>query len=159
MVRAEDKLEPDSILEYFARIPDPRKARRRAHPLENILIIALLAVLCGADSFVAMELFGKAKRDLLKTVLDLKAGIPSHDTFGRVFAALRPEALGEAFCIASSSRPFARSRRRQVRASVRATSRLKTRDTVARSGVDAGRHPTCRASRTVSVGQAWARSY
>lgn len=97
MVRAEDKLEPDSILEYFARIPDPRKARRRAHPLENILVIALLAVLCGADSFVAMELFGKAKRDLLKTILDLKAGIPSHDTFGRVFAALRPEALGEAF--------------------------------------------------------------
>src|SRR5512145_33056 len=96
MVRAEDKLEPDSIIEYFARIPDPRKARRRAHPLENILVIALLAVLCGADSFVAMELFGKAKRDLLKTVLDLKAGIPSHDTFGRVFAALRPEALGEA---------------------------------------------------------------
>ena len=97
MACAEDKLKPTSIIDYFSRIADPRKARTRAHPLENILVIAVLAVLCGADSFVAMELFGKSKREFLETFLDLTGGIPSHDTFGRVFAALRPEALGEAF--------------------------------------------------------------
>lgn len=97
MVRAEDKLDPTSIIEYFAKVPDPRVARTRAHPLENILVISLLAVLCGADSFVAMHLFGESKRELLETFLDLEAGIPSHDTFGRVLAALQPAALQEAF--------------------------------------------------------------
>jgi predicted transposase YbfD/YdcC len=97
MTRAEDRLEPTTIIDYFSRVADPRKARTRAHPLENVLVIALLAVLCGADSFVAMELFGKSKAEFLRTFLDLSAGIPSHDTFGRVFAALQPEALGEAF--------------------------------------------------------------
>jgi predicted transposase YbfD/YdcC len=63
----------------------------------NILVIALLAVLCGADSFVAIALFGKSKRDFLETFLDLTGGIPSHDTFGRVLASLDAQALQEAF--------------------------------------------------------------
>jgi predicted transposase YbfD/YdcC len=92
-----EELTANSVLDYFERVPDPRMKRTRAHPLVNILVIALLAVLCGADSFVAIELFGKSKKDFLKTLLDLSSGIPSHDTFGRVLAALDPEALQTAF--------------------------------------------------------------
>jgi predicted transposase YbfD/YdcC len=86
-----------SVLEYLARVPDPRIDRTRDHPLVNILVMALLAVLCGADSFAAMEEFGKCKKEFLAKILDLKNGIPSHDTFGRVFAALSPETLQEVF--------------------------------------------------------------
>ena len=84
-------------MEYLAKVPDPRMARRRDHPLVNVLVIALLAVLCGADAFTDMEEFGKQKRDFLATFLDLSKGIPSHDTFGRVFALINPTALQEAF--------------------------------------------------------------
>ena len=86
-----------SVLEYLARVPDPRIDRTRDHPLVNILVIALLAVLCGADSFAAMEEFGKCKKEFLAKILDLKNGIPSHDTLGRVFAALAPDTLQEVF--------------------------------------------------------------
>ncbi len=93
----EKKMIAGSVLEYFKRVPDPRMDRTRAHPLVNILVIALLAVLCGADSFTDMQAFGLCKKELLKTFLDLERGIPSHDTFGRVLAALNPEALQQAF--------------------------------------------------------------
>ena len=93
----EKKLIAASVMDYFASIPDPRVERTRAHPLENILVIALLAVLCGADSFTAIEEFGQCKREFLATFLDLKGGIPSHDTFGRVLAMLEPSALQTAF--------------------------------------------------------------
>jgi predicted transposase YbfD/YdcC len=86
-----------SVLEYLARVPDPRVERTRAHPLVNILVMALLAVLCGADSFTAIEEFGRCKREFLARFLDLTHGIPSHDTIGRVFAALVPETLQEVF--------------------------------------------------------------
>jgi predicted transposase YbfD/YdcC len=86
-----------SVMEYFADISDPRVSRTRAHPLVNVLVIALLAVLCGGESFVDMEDFGESKRDLLDDLLDLGSGIPSHDTFGRVFAMLNPATLEEVF--------------------------------------------------------------
>lgn len=86
-----------SIVEYFAKVPDPRVERTRRHPLVSILVLSLLAVLCGADDFVAIEAFGKAKLAWLRTFLDFPHGIPSHDTIGRVLAALNPTALGEAF--------------------------------------------------------------
>jgi predicted transposase YbfD/YdcC len=86
-----------AVMEYLGQVPDPRVERTRAHPLPNILVIALLAVLCGADSFTTIEAFGRAKREFLETFLDLENGIPSHDTFGRVFAMLDPAALQEAF--------------------------------------------------------------
>jgi predicted transposase YbfD/YdcC len=95
--RDEKKLIAVEVMEYLGQVPDPRVERTRAHPLPNILAIALLAVLCGADSFTTIEAFGRAKREFLGTFLNLESGIPSHDTFGRVFAMLDPAALQEAF--------------------------------------------------------------
>jgi predicted transposase YbfD/YdcC len=86
-----------SVLDYLAAVPDPRMERTRAHPLVNILVIALLAILCGADSFASIEAFGRSKKEFLASLLDLTGGIPSHDTFGRVFAMLDSNALQEAF--------------------------------------------------------------
>jgi predicted transposase YbfD/YdcC len=86
-----------SILGYFARIPDPRVDRTRHHSLTDILTLSLCAVICGADSFCAIETYGRARADWLRTFIGLEAGIPTHDTLGRVFAALNSDALAEAF--------------------------------------------------------------
>lgn len=86
-----------SIVEYFASVPDPRIQRSQRHQLTSVLVLSLCAVVCGADSFVAIEHFGRARVDWLKTFLNLPNGIPSHDTIGRVFAMLDPKALEEAF--------------------------------------------------------------
>jgi predicted transposase YbfD/YdcC len=82
---------------YFGEIPDPRVERTRAHQLLDIIAIALLAVLAGADSWVAIETYGNAKRSWLESFLALPNGIPSHDTFARVFARLNPEAFEASF--------------------------------------------------------------
>lgn len=92
-----DDMATASIVKYFATVPDPRIERSQLHPLTSILVLSLLAVICGADSFVAIELFGKRKQKWLETFLDLPNGIPSHDTLGRVFAMLDPAGLAEAF--------------------------------------------------------------
>jgi len=75
---------------HFAEIPDPRIERSRQHPLVNVIVIALCAVMAEAESFYDIEAFGKIKRVWLSQFLDLKNGIPSHDTFTRVFARLEP---------------------------------------------------------------------
>jgi predicted transposase YbfD/YdcC len=85
------------VEEFLALVEDPRIERTRKHPLETILVISLMAVICGADGFVAIERWATMKEDWLATFLDLSGGIPSHDTIGRVFAALSPKSLGEAF--------------------------------------------------------------
>ena len=72
----------------FATVPDPRTGRRRDHLLLDILAIAICAVICGAEGWTEVEAFGKAKRKWLRRFLSLRNGVPSHDTFGRVFAAL-----------------------------------------------------------------------
>jgi predicted transposase YbfD/YdcC len=74
----------------FADLPDPRIERTKRHQLLDIITIAICAVICGADSWTDIELFGHAKLAWLKTVLALPNGIPSHDTFNRVFARLDP---------------------------------------------------------------------
>ena len=82
---------PDQELAFarhFADLPDPRVLRTRKHALTDILVIALCAVVCGADSFEEIARFGRARRDWLGRFLALPHGIPSHDTFNRVFAAL-----------------------------------------------------------------------
>jgi predicted transposase YbfD/YdcC len=86
-----------SIFSYFADLEDPRIERNRAHPLINIISIAILGVICGADNWVAIEEYGKAKMDWLGTFLDLRNGIPSHDTFGRVFRWLDEQAFQARF--------------------------------------------------------------
>lgn len=79
-----------SLISCFSQLPDPRLERRQAHRLLDILVIAVCGAICGADNWVAIAAFGQAKYDWLKTFLELPNGIPSHDTFGRVFARLSP---------------------------------------------------------------------
>jgi len=79
-----------SFFEHFALVDDPRVDRRRRHKLLDILFIALCATIGGADDFLAVEVWGKARLDWLKQYLELPNGIPSHDTFNRVFQAINP---------------------------------------------------------------------
>lgn len=71
-----------TITEHFATLTDPRVDHTKRHQLLDLLTIALCAILCGADEWVAMEEFGNAKREWFDSFLDLPNGIPSHDTFG-----------------------------------------------------------------------------
>ena len=86
-------MQPKNLLDYLMLIPDPRVDRTRRHELADIVFIALAAVLCGAEGWTQVEEFGKASKQWLASFLKLPNGIPSHDTFGRVFAALAPDAL------------------------------------------------------------------
>lgn len=80
----------------FSDVPDPRAANAR-HDLSELLFVALAAVLCGAESCADMAEFGEAKEDLLRQVLRLEHGVPSHDTFSRVFRLLDPDAFEAVF--------------------------------------------------------------
>ena len=86
-----------SIGEHFQTLEDPRIERTKKHLLLDILIIAVCTLLTGGEGFQDMELFGKSKRQWLQTFLALPHGIPSHDTFGRVFARLNPTRFQECF--------------------------------------------------------------
>lgn len=85
------------ILEEFKGLDDPRVKREPLHLLIDIVTIAVLAILCGADSMVAIETYGKRKQKWLKTFLELPHGIPSHDTFSRVLSMIDPEQFHECF--------------------------------------------------------------
>ena len=82
-----------SVVVHFASLEDPRVSRSQLHPLINVLVIGLCAVICGASGFTEMEEFGKRRRKWLRKFLDLSNGIPSHDTFNAVFARLKPDAF------------------------------------------------------------------
>jgi predicted transposase YbfD/YdcC len=87
----------ENPLKYFSELRDPRVERNREHLLEEILLIAIAAVLSGAESWNDIEDYGEAKLDWLKTFLKLPGGVPSHDTFNRVFQALDPEQMEQGF--------------------------------------------------------------
>lgn len=82
---------------HFATVKDPRIERTKAHNLLDIIAIALLAVLSGAEGWEEIETYGEAKKEWLKEFLELPNGIPSHDTFSRVFARIDPKEFHESF--------------------------------------------------------------
>lgn len=86
-----------SLWEPFATLTDPRRDHLKEHRLVDIVTIALCGVICGAEGWAAIETFGREKEDWLRTFLALPSGIPSHDTFGRVFARLDPEEFRRCF--------------------------------------------------------------
>lgn len=85
------------LKEHFADLEDPRIDRNKRHLLFDIIAITLCGVICGADNWVAVEQFGQAKETWFRRFLTLPHGIPSHDTFGRVFARIRPESFQQCF--------------------------------------------------------------
>jgi predicted transposase YbfD/YdcC len=86
-----------TIAEHFSEMEDPRLERSIQHKLIDIITIAICAVICGADTWVDIETYGLAKEEWFKQFLELANGIPSHDTFARVFARLDPEQFQQSF--------------------------------------------------------------
>ncbi len=86
-----------SIREHFESLPDPRIDRQKLHHLIDIISISICAALCGAEGWTDVAEFGKAKKDWFQTFLELPNGIPSHDTFGRFFSLLDPQAFQDTF--------------------------------------------------------------
>ena len=95
-----------ALLQHFTSLDDPRLSRTRLHTFTDILGIALCAVICGADTWIEIEAYGLAKQEWLQEWLTLENGIPSHDTFARVFARLDPRAFGE--CLQALTQVLAR---------------------------------------------------
>ena len=88
---------PESLHSIIAGLPDPRVEQARFYRSEDILIISICAMLCGAESFEGMAMFGQTKEPWLRTFLELPHGIPSQDTFKCLLSALAPESFLEAF--------------------------------------------------------------
>lgn len=88
---------PATILEHFATLPDPRREHGRLHELGEIVFMAICAVLCGADTWQEIADYAESKIDWLKTFLAVPEGVPSHDTFRRVFCLLDPMAFQACF--------------------------------------------------------------
>ena len=86
-----------SLHDYFSQLPDPRIPRNKKHLLIDIIVLSIIAVLCGAESWNSIELFGKSKKDFLSKILKLPNGIPSHDTINRVFSLINPGKFEQLF--------------------------------------------------------------
>ncbi|GHU71241.1 hypothetical protein FACS1894184_17770 [Clostridia bacterium] len=87
------------LVELYNKIPDPRRGYAIRYELGEVLVIATLAILCGMDTFTEMQMFGIEQESWLKKYLVLSNGIPSHDTFGDIFAMLEPLVFTEAFTL------------------------------------------------------------
>jgi predicted transposase YbfD/YdcC len=90
-------MEQTSLHKAFRSLPDPRINRKKLHILLDIIILSILAVLSGAESYDSIELFGKENFAFLKQILELKNGIPSHDTINRVFQVINPRLFESCF--------------------------------------------------------------
>ena len=88
-----------SLVEHFKNLTDPRINPTKDHALIDVLVIAVCTLLCGGEGFNDMEDFGKAKQEWFRTFLTLTNGIPSHDTFNRVFAPWIPTDFWSASCV------------------------------------------------------------
>ena len=86
-----------SVLKHFTAVDDPRLDRRKLHQLPDILFITLCGIICGADNWVMVEQFGKGRQTWFKELLELPNGIPSHDTFGDVLAAIDTKQFSQCF--------------------------------------------------------------
>lgn len=86
-----------SLVGHFRMLEDPRDGTKRLHLLLDMIVIAIAGTLCGADGWVQIAQFGREKEAWLRGILELPNGIPSHDTFGRVFSLLQPEAFAQCF--------------------------------------------------------------
>jgi hypothetical protein len=84
-------------IDHFLSLPDPRVERSKEHLLEDIIFITIAAVICGCENWNDIEAYSKSKREWLSKYLKLPNGIPSHDTFNRVFSALDPIAFEACF--------------------------------------------------------------
>lgn len=82
---------------HFKCLKDPRIDRKKLHSLHDIISLVVIGIICGADSWDAIEEFGKAKKEFLSTFLTLQNGIPSHDTINRVFSSINPKKFELAF--------------------------------------------------------------
>ena len=87
----------NKLLTIFSQMDDPRRDLGKEHDLNDILLIGIISVICGADSWNEMEQYGLEKEDFLRTFLKLDNGIPSHDTFNRVFSAINPKQFEDCF--------------------------------------------------------------
>lgn len=86
-----------AFFSHFETLQETRLKRCRVHPRRTIIFIAVCAMLSGANGFIAMATFGRSRRAWLASFVDVAGGIASHDTFGRVFAALDPEQCSACF--------------------------------------------------------------
>jgi len=91
------KLKAEVLFESLTRIDDPRREHQKLHSLFDILVITICGVICGAEHWNEIEEFGEAKQEWFATFLELENGIPSHDTFRRVFILLDNIELKEVF--------------------------------------------------------------
>ncbi len=95
-----------SLVECMSAVEDPRVDRTKAHDLKDILVLSVLAVLYGTDGWEDIELFAKIRFSWLKKFINLRNGVPSHDTIGRVFRMIRPGAFQEAILAWASGLNF-----------------------------------------------------
>lgn len=86
-----------TLQECFKTLPDPRQQHKIEHKLIDILVLSITAIICGASEYKEIEIFGKSKKALLKKFLELRNGIPSHDTIERVLAVINPKDFHECF--------------------------------------------------------------
>ena len=86
-----------SLHDYFSQLPDPRIHRNKKHLLIDIIVLSVIAVLCGAESWNSIEMFGNSKKEFLTKILKLPHGIPSHDTINRVFSLINPGKFEQLF--------------------------------------------------------------